>query len=169
MTTQLAVGKMLKGVCVSLLYWTSDFLTRKSYDGLADDKWSLGIVLYVMITDHFPYIETTPDGMHTITTTTVCPIPYHLTKTLSHYHCTITHGPDLVQGTRVPVGTGYRVPVGQLLGRPWTCHIQERVPYATKETIPSVIQSIHTIGNNCEEIVSFITQRKLTETINILK
>lgn len=63
----------------------------------------------------------------------------------------------------------YRVIIGKLLGRPWTCHIQECVPYASMETIPRVIQSMHTIGNNCEEILSFITHRKLTETTNILK
>lgn len=79
------------GLCFLALL-ESDFLTRKSYDGLAGDKWSLGIVLYVMITSHFPYVETT------LSSPPQCVLFPTIWQKQSHYHCTITHGPYLVQG-----------------------------------------------------------------------
>ena len=71
-------GQMLEETCDSLLYRAPEILARKPYDGLAVDMWSLGIVLYVLVTGHFPYVEATIEDMHRIITTTMCPIPYHL-------------------------------------------------------------------------------------------
>lgn len=71
-------GQMLEETCGSLLYRAPEILARKPYDGLAVDMWSLGIVLYVLVTGHFPYVEATIEDMHRIITTTMCPIPYHL-------------------------------------------------------------------------------------------
>ena len=67
---------MLEEVCGSLLLWASQILTRKLFEELAGDKWSLNIILYIMVPDHFTYVENILDGMHKFITTTECPIPY---------------------------------------------------------------------------------------------
>ncbi|KAM7324907.1 hypothetical protein ACRRTK_015163 [Alexandromys fortis] len=56
-----AKGQMLKKVCGSLHYMAPEMLARKPYDGLAVDMWSLGVVLYAMVTGHYPYAEDTLD------------------------------------------------------------------------------------------------------------
>lgn len=78
--TQLLEGQMLQNLWVSLPYWAPEILARKSYDGMADDMWSLGVVLYTMVTGHFPYEKSTTEIIFCLITTTVCPIPNHLTK-----------------------------------------------------------------------------------------
>ncbi|OBS82283.1 hypothetical protein A6R68_23729 [Neotoma lepida] len=42
---QLSEGQKLEEVCGSLLYWASEILARKPYDGLADDMWSVRNIL----------------------------------------------------------------------------------------------------------------------------
>lgn len=113
MATQLEQGKMLEEVCGSLLYMVTEKLATKPYDGLADDKWSLGIILYIMVTGHFTYVETTLDGMHKIITTTECPIP-----------------------------TICKIPITLWLYMEWHWlgHIHQRTSHSSKEIIPRVIQ-----------------------------
>ena len=53
--TQLLEGQMLQDLWGSLPYCAPEILARKPYNGLADDMWSLGVVLYAMVTGHFPY------------------------------------------------------------------------------------------------------------------
>lgn len=84
-------------------------------------------------------------------------------KTLSHYHCMVTHGPHLVNANNKSTCAT------TLAG-----HVQQRVPHDNKEIIPRVVQHMYNIGYTCEKIVSFLTHRqrlnnKLTATINILK
>ncbi|KAL1764088.1 sperm motility kinase W, partial [Sigmodon hispidus] len=71
---QFTEGQMLEEVCGSLLYEAPEILARKPYDGLAVDMWSLGVVLYVLVTGEFPYVETTVDGNQMIKcTSTISP------------------------------------------------------------------------------------------------
>ncbi|XP_040606280.1 sperm motility kinase Z-like [Mesocricetus auratus] len=152
---------MLEDICGSLLYWAPEILARKPYDGMAGDMWSLGIVLFVLVTGHFPYVEPTLDGMYRLITTTTCPIPYHLSKPC-----------HIVIARLLMVPTWYRITIGQLVQRPWLGHIQEHVPPATKEILPRVVETMCTIGYTCEEIVSSLKHRQpsnVTATINILR
>ena len=73
-------GQILEEVCGTLEYIAPGFSAGKPYDGLAIDIWSLGVVLYVLVTGKYPYVETTYDSMHRLITNTKFPIPYHLSK-----------------------------------------------------------------------------------------
>ncbi|XP_076416998.1 putative sperm motility kinase W [Peromyscus maniculatus bairdii] len=162
MAIEITEGQMLEEICGSLLYWAPEILARKPYDGLAGDMWSLGIVLYVLVTGHFPYMEETLEGMHRVITTTMCPIPYHLSKP-----CHII----IARLLMVPIW--YRFTICQLVERPWLGPIQEHVLPATKEILARVVETMCTIGYTCEEIVSSLTHRRednhVTATCNILK
>nr|AAI09355.1 RIKEN cDNA 4932415M13 gene [Mus musculus]AAI16729.1 RIKEN cDNA 4932415M13 gene [Mus musculus] len=155
-------GQMLEETCDSLLYRAPEILARKPYDGLAVDMWSLGIVLYVLVTGHFPYVEATIEDMHRIITTTMCPIPYHLS-----FPC------HIIIARLLGVPTWFRMTIHQLVERPWLGHIQDHGLVATKEILPRIINTMCTIGYTCEEIVSSLTYRRLKDevmaTFNILK
>ncbi|XP_052610786.1 putative sperm motility kinase W [Peromyscus californicus insignis] len=162
MAIEITEGQMLQEICGSLLYWAPEILARKPYDGLAGDMWSLGIVLYVLITGHFPYMEETLDGMHRLITTTMCPIPYHLSKPC-----------HIIIARLLMVPTWFRFTISQLVERPWLGPIQQHVLPATKEILPRVVETMCTIGYTCEEIVSSLTHRRednrVMATCNILK
>ncbi|CAO2608042.1 Sperm motility kinase 2A [Lemmus lemmus] len=162
---QVAEGQMLKKVCGSLLYMAPEILAKilasKPYDGLAVDMWSLGVVLYVLVTGQFPYTEDTLHGMHRRITNTMYPIPYHLSKP-----CFII----IAQLLMVP--TQKRITICQLLKRQWLGHIKKHKAPATKEILPKLVDTMCTMGYNLEEILSSIRQRqpnKVTATFNILK
>ncbi|XP_076417245.1 MAP/microtubule affinity-regulating kinase 4-like [Peromyscus maniculatus bairdii] len=162
MAIEITEGQKLEEICGSLLYWAPEILARKPYDGLAGDMWSLGIVLYVLVTGHFPYMEETLEGMHRVITTTMCPIPYHLSKPCYFI---------IARLLMVPIC--YRFTICQLVERAWLGPIQEHVLPATKEILPKVVETMCTIGYTCEEIVSSLTHRQednhVTATCNILK
>ncbi|XP_076413735.1 sperm motility kinase Z-like [Peromyscus maniculatus bairdii] len=124
--------------------------------------WSLGILLYVLVTGHFPYMEETLESMHRVIITTMCPIPHHLSKPC-HF----------IIARLLMVTTWYRFTISQLVERPWLGPIQQYVPPATKEILPKVVEAMCTIGYTCEEIVSSLTHRRednhVMATCNILK
>ncbi|XP_040597042.1 sperm motility kinase-like [Mesocricetus auratus] len=162
MAIQLEEGQKLKNVCGSLFYMAPEILARKPYDGLAVDMWSLGVVLYVLVTGKFPYAATTMHGMHRLINSTEYPIPYHLSKPC----CKI-----IAQLLTVP--TRQRITIFQLLERRWLGQIEEHVEPASKEILPSVVETMCNIGYTCEEIVSCIRKwqanNNVTATFNILK
>ncbi|XP_036031912.1 MAP/microtubule affinity-regulating kinase 4-like, partial [Onychomys torridus] len=162
MAIQITEGQKLEELCGSLLYWAPEILAKKPYDGLAGDMWSLGIVLYVLVTGHFPYMEETLERMCKVIITTICPIPSHLSKPC---HFIITR--------LLMVTTGYRFTISQLVEQTWLGPFQEHVLPATKEILPMVVETMCTLGYTCEEIVSTLTHRQqnnhVMATCNILK
>ena len=61
--TQLLEGQMLQDLWGYLPYWAPDILARNPHHGMAGDMWSLGIVLYAMVTRYFPYENSTTEVM----------------------------------------------------------------------------------------------------------
>ncbi|OBS69741.1 hypothetical protein A6R68_01718, partial [Neotoma lepida] len=161
MARQLAEGQMLKKVCGTFLYLAPEILARKPYDGLEVDMWSLGVLLYVLVTGKFPYAETTHAGMYRIITTTNYPIPNHLSKPCNDI---------IAQLLMVP--TRYRITICQLLEREWLGSIKDHTAPAAKEILPRVVETMCTMGYTCEEIVSSLKHgqpNNLTATFNIVK
>ncbi|KAL1771383.1 sperm motility kinase W, partial [Sigmodon hispidus] len=159
---QLTEGQMLEEICGSFLYLAPEILARKPYDGLAVDMWSLGVVLYVLVTGNFPYVETTLDGMHRITTSTKYPIPSHLSKPCR----------NIIDGLLM-VPTQHRITICELRKRSWLGHVEDHVAPETKRILPHVVELMCKIGYTREEIVSSLTHRqpndKVTAPLNILK
>ncbi|XP_006998065.3 putative sperm motility kinase W [Peromyscus maniculatus bairdii] len=161
MARQLAEGQMLEEFCGTLFYLAPEILARKPYDGLAGDMWSLGVLLYVLVTGQFPYEETTSEGMYKVINTTKYPIPYHLSKP-----CIIL----IEQLLMVP--NQHRITIFQLQESQWLGNIKEHAATETKEIIPKVMATMCTMGYNHEEIVSSLKHKQpnnLTATFNILK
>ncbi|KAM7318563.1 hypothetical protein ACRRTK_021675 [Alexandromys fortis] len=158
---QLAEGQKLEELCGSLLYMAPEILARKPYDGLAVDMWSLGVVLYAMVTGQFPYAEVTLDGMHRLITNTKYPIFYHWS-----IPCHII----IAQLLMVP--TKGRITICQLVERPWLGPIKKHTAPTTKEILPRLVETMCTMGYNLEEIFSSLRYRQpneVTATFNILK
>ena len=161
MAIQLAEGQMLKELCGSLLYMAPEMLARKPYDGLAVDMWSLGVLLYVLVTRQFPYTENTLRGMYRLITNTMYPIPFNLSKP-----CFII----IEQLLTVP--TNRRITIRQLLQSPWLGPIKKHTAPTTKEILPRLVETMYTMGYNLEEIFSSLRYKqpnKVTASFNILK
>ncbi|XP_057607360.1 sperm motility kinase-like [Chionomys nivalis] len=160
LATQLVEGQMLEELWGTLPYLAPEILAGTPYDAMAGDMWSLGIVFYVLVTGHLPYVESTPEAMYHLITTTPCRIPYHLSR------------PCYLILARLLTGyLWFRLTSSRLLERPWLGHIQEHVTPPAKEILPKVVETMCNIGYTCEQVVSSLKdpQSNLTATINILK
>lgn len=51
-------GSKVETFCGSFAYASPEILRREPYDGYAADVWSMGIILYAMLTYRLPYTET---------------------------------------------------------------------------------------------------------------
>ncbi|XP_042126013.2 putative sperm motility kinase W [Peromyscus maniculatus bairdii] len=161
MARQLAEGQMLEEFRGTLFYLAPEILARKPYDGLAGDMWSLGVLLYVLVTGQFPYKVPKVEHMYRVITTTKYPIPYYLSKP-----CLII----IEQLLMVP--TQNRITIGQLQERQWLGNTTEHAAPANEDILPRVVETMCTMGYNCEDIVSFLIHRQpsnLMATFNILK
>ena len=162
LATRLTEGERLTQVCGTLVYMAPEMLAGEPYDGLAVDMWSLGVVLYVLLTGIFPYEETTCPALHRLITNTSYPTPYHLSKP-----CLVTIAHLLT------VPSQHRITICQLLDRRWLGPIEEHEEPASKEIHLRVVETMCTIGYTCEEIVSSLRHRqpnnKVRATYNILK
>ncbi|XP_075835267.1 sperm motility kinase-like [Microtus pennsylvanicus] len=160
LATQLVEGQMLEDLWGSLPYLAPEILAGTPYDALAGDMWSLGIVFYVLVTGHLPYVESTPEALYHLITTTPCRIPYHLSR------------PCYLMLARLLTGyIWFRLTSSRLVERPWLGRIQEHVTPPAKEILPKVVETMCNIGYTCEQVVSSLKdpQSNLTATINILK
>ncbi|KAM7328683.1 hypothetical protein ACRRTK_012775 [Alexandromys fortis] len=158
---QLAEGQKLEELCGSLLYMAPEILARKPYDGLAVDMWSLGVVLYAMVTGYYPYAEDTLDSMHRLITNTKYPVFYHWS-----IPCHII----IAQFLMVP--TNRRITIFQLVKRPWLGPIKKHITPTTEDILPRLVETMCTMGYNLEDIFSSLRYRQpnnVRATFNILK
>ena len=128
---------------------------------MAGDMWSLGIVLHAMVTGHFPYEESTIEFMYCLFTTTLCPIPNHLTKP-----CYI------ILARLLTVYIWFRLMSSLLVERPWLGHIEEHITPSDKEILHKVLEVMCNIGYTCKQVISSLKHQQsnnLTATMNILK
>ncbi|XP_059137390.1 putative sperm motility kinase W [Peromyscus eremicus] len=161
MSRQLAEGQMLKEFCGTLVYLAPEILARKPYDGLAGDMWSLGVLLYVLVTGKFPYDETTYERMYKVITTTIFSCPYYVSDP-----CVI------IIARLLTVPSLHRITICQLQESGWLGNIKEHAAPTTKEILPMVVETMCTMGYTCEDIVSSLKHRQpnnLMATFNILK
>ncbi|XP_052600795.1 putative sperm motility kinase W [Peromyscus californicus insignis] len=161
MARQLAEGQMLEKVCGTLLYLAPEILARKPYDGLVGDMWSLGVLLYVLVTGEFPYTGPTLEHMYKAITTTKYPIFCYMSKPFL-----------IIIEQLLMIPTWDRITICQLQERQWLGNIKEHAAPATKKILPRVVRTMCTMGYTCEDIVSSLKHKQpnnLMATFNILK
>ncbi|XP_015846268.3 putative sperm motility kinase W [Peromyscus maniculatus bairdii] len=161
MARQLADGQMLEEFGGTLDYLAPEILARKPYDGLAGDMWSLGVLLYVVVTGIFPYTGPTREHMYKAITTTKYPIISYTSKAF-----------QIIIKQLLMVPTHHRITICQLQERQWLGNIKEHAAPETKEILPRVVETMCTMGYTCEDIVSSLKHRQpnnLMATFNILK
>lgn len=55
LATKVTSGQRFKGFCGTLEYCAPEIFTEVEYDAQANDIWSMGVVLYTMVTGRFPF------------------------------------------------------------------------------------------------------------------
>ncbi|XP_007648919.1 sperm motility kinase-like [Cricetulus griseus] len=162
MAIQVKEGQMLTKACGSLYYMAPEIMARTPYDGLAVDMWSLGVVLYVLVTGQYPYFETEAHALYSLITSTKFAIPYHLSKPC-----------HIIIAQLLKVNNLHRITICQLLERSWLSHNEEHAEPASKNIVSRVMATMKTIGYTCEEIMSSLRHKqpnnKISATFNILK
>ncbi|EGW02417.1 Sperm motility kinase [Cricetulus griseus] len=79
LATRVTSGQGTKGFCGTLEYCAPELFSDKEYDAKAADIWSMGVVLYAMVTVSFPFKANTYSDMKE----EMLDPKYHLPYTLS--------------------------------------------------------------------------------------
>ncbi|KAJ3339641.1 MAP/microtubule affinity-regulating kinase 3 [Gonapodya sp. JEL0774] len=74
----------LNTFCGSLLYAAPEMIGKSEYRGSTVDVWSLGIVLYALLTGNLPFNERTPQDMYRLITTARYEVPEFLSDDAKH-------------------------------------------------------------------------------------
>ncbi|CAO2636494.1 MAP/microtubule affinity-regulating kinase 3 [Lemmus lemmus] len=161
LATQLVEGQKLQELWGSMPYWAPEILARRQYDGMAGDMWSMGVVLYALVTGQFPYRGSTLKEMYNHIITTRCPIPHHLsTRCLN------------IIARLLEFYVRFRLTSSQLMQQQWLGHMEEHITPPAKEILPKVVETMCNIGYTCEQVVACLKHPKLdniTATMKIIK
>ena len=75
-------NSLLKSPCGSPFYAPPEVLLNEEYDGRSRDVWSLGIILFAMVTGSLPWAETNKAGLFKEIITGYIHIPENLSPKL---------------------------------------------------------------------------------------
>ncbi|XP_035304880.1 sperm motility kinase 2B-like [Cricetulus griseus] len=73
-------GQKLRDFCSTLLYCAPELLLEKAYDGCAADIWSLGVLLFLMVVGHFPFQDSSSEGVRRQILAANVRIPEHVSR-----------------------------------------------------------------------------------------
>ncbi|KAM5159715.1 sperm motility kinase 2B-like [Callospermophilus lateralis] len=138
-------GEKLGLLCGTVAYWAPELHRQEPYDGPAVDVWSLGVLLFLMLTGCIPFTG----ASYAQTKEQVLQARYHLPFHLSD------EAQSLVSWmlTLEPV---HRPTLQQILGHPWLSQDGERCPSPPAELLPkrldtSILLAMLDLGYGLQE------------------
>jgi serine/threonine protein kinase len=120
----------LQTFCGSPCYFAPEILSRSGYDGAKSDLWSLGVLLYVMVTGMLPWNPENESRMQKQILTADCKIPSTVSRECQ----------DLIKGL-LRVNPVERVPISRVLSHPWL-HVSEYALVEVPEALERALAAI---------------------------
>ncbi|XP_005078086.1 sperm motility kinase X-like [Mesocricetus auratus] len=84
LATRVTPGQGTKGFCGTLEYCAPELFSDEEYDAMAADIWSMGVVLYAMVTSSFPFEGNTYSDMKEEMQDPKYHLPYKLSKNIAN-------------------------------------------------------------------------------------
>uniref|UniRef100_A0A8C0WET8 non-specific serine/threonine protein kinase n=1 Tax=Castor canadensis TaxID=51338 RepID=A0A8C0WET8_CASCN len=157
--TRYSFGQSLTDWCGAFRYWALELFLRLPYDGRKVDVWSLGIVLYYMVTGALPFTGETVLQVRWAVLKLRYDIPRYLSMGLRNI---------IVQ--MLTKNPSERPSLDHIVGHPWLRQGEEGSPSPAVETLPkrldpAILAAMCDLGYYPGDIYQSLLQRKFDEAM----
>ncbi|KAL1785722.1 sperm motility kinase X-like isoform X2 [Sigmodon hispidus] len=152
-----ASGEKAKGFWGTMEYCAPEVFGHTQYDGLPTDIWSLGVVLYLLVTGYLPFRETEHSKMKSLILSRNCCIPHHLSPELQ----------DLLNQL-MTVDPTKRPSIMEVMAHPWLHHEEDTLISSAeipKEPDPNLSFQMFSMGYKIQEIKDALNQKEYTRAM----
>ncbi|XP_071475775.1 putative sperm motility kinase W [Marmota flaviventris] len=157
---QFRQGELLDTLCGTITYWAPEMFLQQAYIGPAVDVWSLGVVLYLMLTGHLPFDGDTFEELMDQVLHRSWVLPAHVS----------IHAQDLV-AKMLTVDTTERPSMAEVARHPWLKCGQCPFVIATRKSRrrfcpdPSTVKVMLDLGFNLTDTWTSLKGRKFDEAM----
>ncbi|XP_077875649.1 sperm motility kinase-like [Ictidomys tridecemlineatus] len=127
LSTRVTAGKKLNKFFGTLLYVPPEIICHQEYEGPPADIWSLGVVLYSMLTGIWPFEASTDSKLKKLIRLGRYIIPSHVSK----------EAKSLIREI-LKVDPKQRPTIDQVMGHPWLTQGEEAPPSSPGEVLPKL-------------------------------
>lgn len=152
-----ASGEKVKGFWGTTEYCAPEVFGLTEYEGLPTDIWSLGVVLYLLVTGYLPFRNTELSKIKAQILSRNCWIPHHLSPELQ----------DLLNQL-MTVDPTQRPLIVEVMAHPWLCHEKDSLISLTeipKEPDWEIAFQMFSMGYKIQEIKDTLNQKEYTRAM----
>ncbi|XP_047423023.1 sperm motility kinase 2B-like [Sciurus carolinensis] len=154
-----SAGEKLGVLCGTMAYWAPELFQGTEYDGPAVDVWSMGVLLFLMLTGCLPFTG----ASFLQAKEQVLQARYDLPSRLSAEVQNLVAGMLTVESTHRPT-------LQQLLGHLWLSQGEQRTPSPSAELLPrrpdtSILLAMLDLGYGLQETWVSVSTRRFNEAM----
>ncbi|XP_047410664.1 sperm motility kinase 2B-like [Sciurus carolinensis] len=127
LSTRFTAGKKLKRFWGTLLYVAPEIVRRKEFEGPPADIWSLGVLLFAMLTGKCPFLASSNRKVRKLIRQGTYDIPQH-----------VSEGAKSLIRDILTMDPRQRPTIDQVLGHPWLTQGVEASPSPRGEALPKL-------------------------------
>ncbi|MEJ1278879.1 hypothetical protein NN561_009803 [Cricetulus griseus] len=154
---RLTAGEKVKGFWGTTEYCAPEVFGDTEYEGLPTDIWSLGVVLYLLVTGYLPFKEIDHSKIKSQILSRNCWIPTHLSPELQ----------DLLNRL-MSVDPTQRPLIEEVVAHPWLRHEEDSLTPLTeipREPDPNLAFQMFSMGYKIQDIKDALNQKEYTRVM----
>jgi MAP/microtubule affinity-regulating kinase len=157
--TRYSVGQRLIDLCGAFVYRAPELFLEQPYDGPKVDVWSLGVLLYFMVTGTLPFTGETFMQLRQAILNPRYALPSYLSMSLQNLIILLL--------TKNP---SKRPPLENIMWHPWLSQGEQESPSAAVEPLPkhldpAILVAMCDLGYNLGDVCQSLLQRKFDEAM----
>ncbi|KAM4866859.1 sperm motility kinase Z-like [Thomomys bottae] len=158
LSIRMTPGQLLKDVCGALVFRPPEMFLHENYDGCKMDIWSLGVLLYFMVTGKFPFSGMNVSQIRVLVLEARYIAPFYLSA----------KGRNIIFQL-LTVNPEQRPNIEQIVKNPWLNQVGECVPLPdeplSNELDPIIVAVMCDMGYSLAEICKSILNRAFNEAM----
>ncbi|XP_052025182.1 sperm motility kinase 2B-like [Apodemus sylvaticus] len=159
LSAQVKPGQRLSYHCGTFPFAAPELLHGRFYDGPKVDVWTLGVILYFMLTGRFPCDAPNVPQLQKQVVSGKYPVPSHLSRELQG-----------LLNVLMKANPKHRPRIAEVMMHPWLAEDSQRFPHPCEEMTPirpdpAIIKAMRHLGFQGQNIKDSLCQKKYDEAM----